>query len=113
MADCIFCKIANGEIPSTKVYEDDTVLAFKDLEPQAPVHVLIIPKEHITSAADITPENSMLVAHIFEAAAKIAKQLALTNGFRLVTNAGEDGQQSVQHLHFHMLGGRAMHWPPG
>ncbi|WP_099205706.1 histidine triad nucleotide-binding protein [Scatolibacter rhodanostii] len=111
--DCIFCKIANGEIPSTKVYEDDLVLAFKDLEPQAPVHVLFIPKEHIASAADITPENSHLVAHIYEAAAKVAKDLELENGFRIVTNVGEDGQQSVKHLHFHMLGGRGMHWPPG
>ena len=111
--DCVFCKIAQGELPSAKLYEDDTVLAFKDLDPQAPVHVLLIPKEHITSVADVTPENSCVVAHIFEVAAQLAKQLELANGFRIVTNAGEDGQQSVPHLHFHMLGGRGMHWPPG
>lgn len=111
--DCIFCKIVNGDIPSTKVYEDERVYAFNDLEPQAPVHVLIIPKEHIVSAADIGTENSGLVAAVFEAAAKIAKQLNLDNGFRIVTNSGEDGQQSVPHLHFHMLGGRKMKWPPG
>ena len=111
--DCIFCKIVNGDIPSTKVYEDETVYAFNDLEPQAPVHVLIIPKQHVVSAADIDGENSGLVAAVFEAAAKIAKQLNLENGFRIVTNSGEDGQQSVKHLHFHMLGGRSMKWPPG
>lgn len=110
--DCIFCKIAAGEIPSTKVYEDDTVLAFKDLDPQAPVHVLIIPKEHIASAAEITPENSGVVAHIFEVAAKLSRELGLEKGFRIVNNCGEDGMQSVQHLHFHMLGGRRMGWPP-
>lgn len=112
MSDCIFCKIAAGEIPSAKVYEDDTVLAFKDLDPQAPVHVLIIPKEHIGSAADITPENSSVVARIFEVAAKLAGELGLEGGFRIVNNCGEDGMQSVQHLHFHMLGGKKMGWPP-
>ena len=112
MSDCIFCKIAAGEIPSTKVYEDDTVLAFKDLDPQAPTHVLLIPKEHIPSAAEVTPENSAVVAHIFEVAAKLAKDLGLDNGFRIVNNCGEDGMQSVRHLHFHMLGGRKMGWPP-
>lgn len=111
--DCIFCKIVKGEIPSKKVYEDDRVYAFHDLEPQAPVHVLIIPKEHIESAADIDGENSNLVAAVFEAGARIAKELNLTKGFRIVTNSGEDGQQSVQHLHFHLLGGRKMKWPPG
>lgn len=111
--DCIFCKIVNGDIPSVKVYEDETVYAFNDLEPQAPVHVLIIPKQHVISAADIDGENSGLVAAVFEATAKIAKQLNLENGFRIVTNSGEDGQQSVKHLHFHMLGGRKLHWPPG
>lgn len=111
--DCIFCKIVSGDIPSTKVYEDETVYAFNDLEPQAPVHVLIIPKQHVVSAADIDGENSGLVAAVFEAAAKIARQLNLENGFRIVTNSGEDGQQSVKHLHFHMLGGRKLHWPPG
>ncbi len=110
---CIFCEIAKGNIPSNKVYEDDKVLAFYDLDPQAPVHVLIIPKEHITSADDINEQNSSIVAHVFEAAAKITKQLGLTNGYRIVNNCGEDGGQSVKHLHFHLLGGRSMEWPPG
>lgn len=112
MADCIFCKIANGEIPSNKVYEDETVLAFHDLDPQAPVHVLLIPKEHIASAKEITPKNSAVVAHIFETAAKLAGELGLENGFRIVNNCGEDGMQSVQHLHFHLLGKKRMGWPP-
>lgn len=111
--DCIFCKIASGEIPSTRVYEDDLCVAFKDLEPQAPVHILIIPREHIVSAAEITPENSSIVAHIFEVAAKLAKDNRLENGWRIVSNVGEDGGQSVKHMHFHLLGGRAMAWPPG
>ncbi|MBE6723562.1 MAG: histidine triad nucleotide-binding protein [Ruminococcaceae bacterium] len=111
--DCIFCKIASGEIPSTRVYEDDLCVAFKDLEPQAPVHILIIPREHIVSAAEITPENSSIVAHIFEVAAKLAKDNKLENGWRIVSNVGEDGGQSVKHMHFHLLGGRAMAWPPG
>ena len=113
MNDCIFCKIASGEIPSTKVYEDDTVLGFKDLSPQAPVHVLLIPKTHITSVDDVTPENSAVVAHIFEVAAKLAKEFGLSNGYRIVNNCGEDGGQTVKHLHFHMMGGRAFGWPAG
>lgn len=112
MSDCVFCKIAAGEIPANKVYEDDTVLAFRDLDPQAPVHVLLLPKAHIASVAEITPENSGVVAHIFEVAAQIAKELGLENGFRIVNNCGEDGMQSVQHLHFHLLGGKKMGWPP-
>ena len=111
--DCIFCKIAAGEIPSTKVYEDDTVVAFNDLDPQAPVHVLIIPKKHIVSAADVTAENSDVVAHIFEVAAIIAKEKGLDNGFRIVTNSGESAGQSVKHLHFHLMGGRDFGWPAG
>ncbi len=111
--DCIFCKIASGEIPSTKVYEDDTVVAFNDLEPQAPVHILIIPKEHITSAADITKENSGVVAHIFEVAAIIAKEKGLADGFRIVNNCGESAGQSVKHLHFHLMAGREFGWPAG
>ena len=112
MSDCIFCKIAKGEIPSNQVYEDEQVLAFHDLDPQAPVHVLLIPKEHIASALEITPENSAVVAHLFEVAAKLAKELGLENGFRIVNNCGKDGMQSVQHLHFHLLGKRQMGWPP-
>lgn len=111
--DCVFCKIANKEIPSKKAYEDDSVYAFYDLDPQAPVHILIIPKEHIQSAAEITPQNSAIVAHIFEVAANLAKELHLDGGFRIVNNSGEDGGQTVPHLHFHLLGGRSMKWPPG
>jgi histidine triad (HIT) family protein len=111
--DCIFCKIANGEIPSTKVYEDETVVAFNDLEPQAPTHILVIPKAHITSAADVTGENSSVVAHIFEVIAKLSEELKMTDGFRVVTNCGESAGQTVKHLHFHLLSGRDFTWPPG
>ena len=109
--DCIFCKIASGDIPSRKAYE--LVLAFYDLEPQAPEHILIIPKDHIASPAEITADNSALVAHIFEVAAQLAKEKNWQNGFRVVTNSGKDGGQTVPHLHFHLLAGRAMGWPPG
>ena len=112
--DCLFCKIINGEIPSAKVYEDELVYAFRDIEPQAPVHLLIIPKEHISSANDITDENAALIGHIFSVAAKIAASEGIAqNGYRIVNNCGEDGGQTVKHLHFHMLGGRALAWPPG
>lgn len=111
--DCIFCKIIQGEIPSKKVYEDDTVLAFFDIEPQAPTHIILIPKEHIQSAAEITAENSGVVAHIFEVAAQLAKENQLENGYRVITNIGKSAGQSVQHLHFHLLGGRDFTWPPG
>lgn len=111
--DCIFCKIANGEIPSNKVYEDDKVVAFYDLEPQAPVHVLVIPKEHIASADEINESNSALVAAVFEAAAKIAKELKLDNGYRIVNNCGECAGQTVKHIHFHLMGGRDFGWPAG
>lgn len=110
--DCIFCKIANGEIPSSKVYEDDKVLAFNDIEPQAPVHILIIPKEHIASAAEINEANSALVAHIFEVAAKIAKEQNL-DGFRIVNNCGDSAGQTVKHIHFHLMSGREFTWPAG
>ncbi len=106
--DCLFCKIIAGEIPSTKVYEDELVYAFNDIKPMAPVHVLIVPKKHISSAADITAENSAVVAHIFEVAAKIAAEKGLKDGFRIVTNSGDHACQSVHHLHFHLLGGRQM-----
>jgi len=111
--DCLFCKIAAGEIPSTKVFEDELVLAFRDIDPQAPFHVIIIPKAHIASAAEINEGNSTVVAHIFEVVAKIAVQEKLENGFRVVTNCGEDGGQTVGHLHFHMLAQRSLAWPPG
>ena|ERR1035437_370293 len=106
--DCIFCKIINGEIPSKKVFENEFVFAFYDIVPQAPFHILIVPKAHISSATDINTLNSKAVANVFEAAALIAKENSLTNGFRLVTNSGEDACQSVPHIHFHMLAGRKL-----
>lgn len=111
--DCIFCKIISGEIPSNKAYEDDKVLAFYDLEPQAPVHILIVPKEHIACAADITAENSAVIAHIFEVAAIIAKEKGLDDGFRIVNNCGDSAGQTVKHIHFHLMGGRDFGWPAG
>ncbi len=111
--DCLFCKIINGEIPSSKVYEDDSVFAFRDIEPQAPTHILIVPKEHIKSAAEITAENSAVIAHIFEVAAEIAKAEGLNDGFRIVNNCGESAGQTVKHLHFHLMGGRDFTWPAG
>ena len=111
--DCIFCKIANGEIPSTKVYEDDLVVAFNDLEPQAPTHILVIPKEHISSAAEVTEENSQVIAHIFEVIAKLSKELKMDDGFRVVNNCGDSAGQTVKHIHFHLLSGRNFTWPAG
>ena len=108
MSNCIFCKIIAGEIPSAKVYEDDSVYAFRDINPMAPVHVLIVPKTHIESADGITGENSAYVARIFEAIPKIAASEGLKNGYRVITNCGEDGCQSVKHLHFHLLGGKKL-----
>ena len=110
---CLFCKIAAGDIPSRKLYEDDQVLAFYDINPEAPVHFLVIPKQHIVSAAEITPENSAIVAHIYEVIAKLARELKLENGFRIVNNTGADGGQTVEHIHFHVLAGRSLAWPPG
>lgn len=108
MSDCIFCKIAAGEIPSTKRYEDDDVLAFNDLHPQTPVHILVIPKQHIACAGDITPENSAAVANCFEVIAKLSKQEKLDGGFRVITNTGADAGQTVGHLHFHILAGKKL-----
>ena len=105
MEDCLFCKIIAGEIPSTKVYEDEYVFAFRDINPQTPVHVLVVPKEHICCAAAVNGDNSVYVAKCFEAIAKIAKAEGLDNGFRVINNCGEDGGQTVMHLHFHLLGG--------
>lgn len=110
---CVFCKIISGEISGKKIYEDDKVVAFFDLEPQAPIHILIIPREHIVSAMDIDEQNSAIVAHIFCVAARLAEEFELKEGFRIVNNCGKDGGQSVPHLHFHLLGGRSMKWPPG
>ena len=111
--DCLFCKIAAGEIPSKKAYEVERVYAFYDIDPQAPVHILVIPKEHIQSVSQITPENQEIVGHIFTVIAKLAKELDLKDGYRVVSNVGEQGGQSVPHLHFHLLGGRNLSWPPG
>ena len=112
--DCLFCKIAAKEIPSTTVYEDDLVYAFRDIDPQAPVHILIIPKQHIGSVNEITDDNCAIVGHIFKVAAEIAKKEGIAeDGYRVVTNIGENGGQTVSHLHYHMLGGRSLQWPPG
>ena len=108
MSDCLFCKIAGGIIPSTKVYEDETVLAFRDIAPQAPTHILVIPKAHIGSVAEITAENCHVVAHIFRVIPAIAQAEGLENGYRVVSNCGPDAGQSVQHLHFHILGGKTL-----
>ena len=102
---CLFCRILDGEIPSTKVYSDDKVYAFKDINPQAPVHILVVPKEHISSVDEINAENSALVAKIFEAIPVIAKSEGLGGGYRVISNCGADACQSVKHLHFHILGG--------
>lgn len=103
--DCLFCKIIVGDIPSNKIYEDEMCLAFHDISPQAPVHALVIPKEHIASADEINEQNSKYVSHIFEVIPKIAAELGLGEGYRVITNCGENGCQSVKHLHFHILGG--------
>ncbi|MBQ3075029.1 MAG: histidine triad nucleotide-binding protein [Clostridia bacterium] len=106
--DCLFCSIIKGEIPSTKVYEDDGVYAFRDINPQAPTHILVVPKTHIPSADAVTEETGAAVAKIFEAIPKIAKQEGLEQGYRVITNVGEHGCQSVKHLHFHVLGGKQL-----
>ena len=105
---CIFCEIAKGNIPSTEVWSDEKIYAFKDINPMAPVHVLVVPREHIESADEVSAANSHLVAHIFETIPEIAKKCGLTNGYRVITNCGEDGCQSVKHLHFHILGGKKL-----
>ena len=110
--DCLFCAIAAGEIPSRKVYEDELCFAFHDIDPQAPVHFLVIPKEHIASVAEIGEANSAVVAHIFEVIAGVTKEMGIES-YRVVSNIGEQAGQSVKHLHFHVLSGRDMTWPPG
>ena len=112
MSDCLFCKIIAGEIPSSKVYEDDLCLAFNDIAPQAPSHFLVIPKTHIASVSGINAENSAVVAHIFEVIAKLAADMGM-DSYRVVSNIGDQAGQSVHHLHFHVLSGRDMTWPPG
>ena len=112
MSDCLFCKIAGGEIPSQKVYEDELVYAFYDIDPQAPTHFLVIPKAHIASVSEVDSGNSAVVAHIFEVIAKLAREQGMES-YRVVSNIGEQAGQSVFHLHFHVLSGRDMTWPPG
>jgi len=113
MNDCLFCKIVAGEIPSNKCYEDEAVLAFHDIDPKAPVHVLIIPKKHIVSVAQTKERDFDLYARIFSVAKKLAEEFDLKAGYRIVTNIGDEGGQAVAHLHFHLLGGRQFGWPPG
>ena len=108
MSDCLFCKIIAGDIPSTKVYEDESVYAFRDINPQAPTHILVIPKAHIAGCNGITAENSGVVSHIFEVIPEIARAEGLTNGYRVVSNCGPDAGQTVPHLHFHILGGKPL-----
>ena len=112
MSDCLFCKIAEGLIPSNKVYEDEVCFAFHDIDPQAPTHFLVIPKAHIGSVAEVTEDNADVVAHIFAVISKVTKELGL-DSYRVVSNIGEQAGQSVPHLHFHVLSGRDMTWPPG
>jgi histidine triad (HIT) family protein len=111
--DCLFCKILAGEIPANRVYEDEYSIAFPDINPQAPTHLLIIPKEHLASQAKALAEHEQLLGHLLAVAANLARARKLDKGYRVVINTGEDGGQTVHHLHVHLLGGRPMHWPPG
>lgn len=108
MENCLFCKIINGEIPSNKVYEDEEILAFKDIKPLAPIHILIIPKKHISSANDLKEEDEKVIGKIFTVINKLAEEFKLDNGYRIINNCGEDGGQEVMHLHFHLLGGKKL-----
>ena len=110
MEDCLFCKIINGEIPSKKLYEDEKILAFYDISPIAPVHFLVIPKQHIASVDAIDADNSAIVAYIFQKLVELAKLAGIENGYRVISNCGADAGQTVQHLHFHVLGGKEMNW---
>ena len=105
---CLFCKIISGEIPSKKAYEDDKILAFYDIAPQAPIHILVIPKEHISSVDGITSENSAVISYIFENIPRIAREAGITNGYRVISNCGDDACQSVKHIHFHVIGGEQL-----
>ncbi|HET7830900.1 MAG TPA: histidine triad nucleotide-binding protein [Candidatus Limnocylindrales bacterium] len=111
--DCLFCRIVSGEIPATRLHEDDLAIAIRDINPQAPTHVLVLPRRHVASAAEVGDEDGELLGRLFTVAATLAEREGLGNGWRLVTNVGADGGQSVDHLHLHLLGGRAMGWPPG
>lgn len=113
MLDCIFCKLANGEIPTNMVFQDEKIAVFRDAEPQAPVHMLMVPKEHIASLDDLENEHATLLGHMMLKIKEVAKQEGLEKGYRCVINTGDDGQQTVKHLHIHILGKRKMTWPPG
>lgn len=113
MDDCLFCKIAGGSIPTNMLYEDEDLVAFRDIDPQAPLHILLVPKQHIPSAQQLTEVDAPLLGKVFEVAAMLYEREGLTEGYRLVTNVGKHGGQSVPHLHFHLLAGRQMAWPPG
>ena len=110
---CLFCRIIEGSIPSKAVYQDDQCYVFADINPQAPVHVLVVPREHISSIADMSKEHSALIGHLHWVAAEITRSKGLTKGYRTVINTGEDGGQTVEHIHVHLLGGRPLTWPPG
>ena len=113
MSDCLFCKIASGQIPANLVLETDNVVAFRDIDPKAPTHVLVIPREHYDNAAELANSNKVLAAEVLQAAVDVATLEGLAEGYRIVTNTGADGGQSVEHVHFHVLGGRSLSWPPG
>ena len=114
MADCLFCRIAAGEVPATRVHEDDLIIAIRDVSPQAPVHVLLMPREHVVSARELGEGEGAMLGRLFAVAARIAADEGVADdGYRLVTNVGREAGQSVSHLHFHLLGGRRMAWPPG
>ena len=111
--DCLFCKIIEGDIPSQCLYEDDKIYVFKDIDPQAPVHFLVIPKKHIDSLDTMADEDAELIGYVFKKIRDLAREQGLKDGYRVVNNIGEDGGQSVKHMHFHVLGGRSLQWPPG
>ena len=114
MSDCIFCKIVSGDIPSNKIYEDEQVIAFRDINPQAPTHVLVVPKRHIPGVNELAELDEALVGHVYGVIARLVRELGIDeSGYRVVVNSGAAGQQSVPHLHFHVLGGRLLAWPPG
>lgn len=114
MSDCLFCKIVDGSIPSTKVYEDEQIYIFKDITPVAPVHVIIVPKVHFSSLNEVNDENALVLAHIMKKIPQVAQELGIKeSGYRVVNNCGEDGGQTVSHIHYHLLGGRNLQWPPG
>ena len=114
MNDCIFCKIVSGDIPSNRIYEDEQVIAFRDINPQAPTHILVVPKRHISGVNELAEADEALVGHVYGVIARLVRELGIDeSGYRVVVNSGVDGQQSVPHLHFHVLGGRLLAWPPG